>query len=181
MNSSFFDDGELLVRASAVLKSQGPENGARGRPGKFQFFLSMQVSLKKSYYEKTRPRPGCCGERRSAARALRKRFFLKPKSDGYASLLGVLPLFCFVGCYPATRGRAFREWPLSGPGSGRWAEFLGGLTALKNSVRETSPRYINTFETARSGPRIPSSTATFAFTAAVRVNTVPLLRRTPSQ
>ena len=131
MNSSFFDDGELLVRASAVLKSQGPENGARGRPGKFQFFFVDASFPKKSYYEKTRPRPGCCGERRSAARALRKRFFLKPKSDGYASLLGVLPLFCFVGCYPATRGRAFREWPLSGPGSGRWAEFLGGLTALK--------------------------------------------------
>ena len=27
------DDDELLVRASAVLKSQGPENGSRGRPG----------------------------------------------------------------------------------------------------------------------------------------------------
>ena len=26
-------DGELLVRASAVLKSQGPENWSRGRPG----------------------------------------------------------------------------------------------------------------------------------------------------
>lgn len=28
------DDDELLVRASAVLKSQGPENLPRGRPGK---------------------------------------------------------------------------------------------------------------------------------------------------
>ena len=27
------DDGELLVRASAVLKSQGPESWSRGRPG----------------------------------------------------------------------------------------------------------------------------------------------------
>ena len=27
------DDDELLVRASAVLKSQGPENWPRGRPG----------------------------------------------------------------------------------------------------------------------------------------------------
>ena len=27
------DDDELIVRASAVLKSQGPENWPRGRPG----------------------------------------------------------------------------------------------------------------------------------------------------
>ena len=27
------DDDELIVRASAVLKSQGPENWSRGRPG----------------------------------------------------------------------------------------------------------------------------------------------------
>ena len=30
--SCFDDDDELLVRASAVLKSQGPENWSRGRP-----------------------------------------------------------------------------------------------------------------------------------------------------
>ena len=29
----FHDDDELLVRASAVLKSKGPENWSRGRPG----------------------------------------------------------------------------------------------------------------------------------------------------
>ena len=29
----FTDDDELIVRASAVLKSQGPENWSRGRPG----------------------------------------------------------------------------------------------------------------------------------------------------
>ena len=28
------DDDKLIVRASAVLKSQGPENWSRGRPGK---------------------------------------------------------------------------------------------------------------------------------------------------
>ena len=28
------DDDELIVRASAVLKSQGPENWSRGRPGR---------------------------------------------------------------------------------------------------------------------------------------------------
>ena len=31
--SRFVGVGELLVRASAVLKSQGPENWSRGRPG----------------------------------------------------------------------------------------------------------------------------------------------------
>ena len=29
----YYDDDELIVRASAVLKSQGPENWSRGRPG----------------------------------------------------------------------------------------------------------------------------------------------------
>ena len=29
----YYDDDELVVRASAVLKSQGPENWSRGRPG----------------------------------------------------------------------------------------------------------------------------------------------------
>ena len=33
MTGGFADDDELLVRASAVLKSQGPENWSRGRPG----------------------------------------------------------------------------------------------------------------------------------------------------
>ena len=32
-NEAFYDDDELLVRASAVLKSQVPENWPRGRPG----------------------------------------------------------------------------------------------------------------------------------------------------
>ena len=33
----FLGDDELIVRASAVLKSQGPENWSRGRPGNFGF------------------------------------------------------------------------------------------------------------------------------------------------
>ena len=37
-----FDDDELIVRASAVLKSQGPENLSRGRPG---LFLAFAVHL----------------------------------------------------------------------------------------------------------------------------------------
>ena len=37
------DDDELLVRASAVLKSQGPENWSRGRPGDRSNYFSRSA------------------------------------------------------------------------------------------------------------------------------------------
>ena len=42
--SGFGDDDELLVRASAVLKSQGPENWSRGRPGQKTLWSSPSPS-----------------------------------------------------------------------------------------------------------------------------------------
>ena len=37
------DDDELIVRASAVLKSQGPENWSRGRPGEVLFYIYIYI------------------------------------------------------------------------------------------------------------------------------------------
>ena len=41
---AFSDDDELIVRASAVLKSQGPENWSRGRPGDLWGFFGGSSS-----------------------------------------------------------------------------------------------------------------------------------------
>ena len=39
------DDDELIVRASAVLKSQGPENWSRGRPGEYGDEMMMMMMV----------------------------------------------------------------------------------------------------------------------------------------
>ena len=69
-HASFTDgDGELIVRASAVLKSQGPENWSRGRPG-----------LVRARTNSRSVRGGLCGKIRG-----------KNRSQGSVVLLGIQP------------------------------------------------------------------------------------------
>ena len=56
----FFLDDELLVRASAVLKSLGPGSWSRGRPGSSSFFRTLPVQHHRKQNTKQNPSSAAC-------------------------------------------------------------------------------------------------------------------------